>query len=156
MAVGNMLGMGNMKTAAIRIFVIGTSATVAKIASDTLVERLFVQTATEATAHPRTADEVKRYQLYRGGIQLVGGALVGKLLWKYQRDAALGIAIGCAVGGVGRVMTAYGWDTNVRDLFSASRSSAGLDGRSPRALGEGRQGYTGPMVRERRTVDMAA
>lgn len=138
---GLNLGNKNVKDAAMRLFVIGGSATFAKIASDSLVNRLFV---VAAGAPARSAEDEKKYQLYRGGIQIGAGFLLGKALWNKQRDLAMGLALGCAVGGFDRIAVTYGWSNSIRDMFSGSRSAAALGGeRQVRALDAPRQSYTG-------------
>lgn len=138
-----------MTKAASTVLVVGATAAVTKVGTDALVMRLFVRAASET---PRTADEEKMVEVYRGGVQVVGGLLIGKLLYKSAPKVAIGVAVGGVAGGVLRVMDAYDWDTSITDALSADTAAAGIYGASQaRQLGARRE-TLGPIVRERVTV----
>lgn len=99
------------------VLITGGTATLSKFAGDALGDKLFTQTATEAAAHPRDASAQRMIQLYRGGIIAGAGLLVGKVVWKWSRPIAVGIAAGMVVSGFDRVLTVYDVKRQVKNLF---------------------------------------
>ena len=110
------------KRAAVVVLITGGTAAVAKFAGDTLGDRLFLQTAAEAASNPRDADERKMIQLYRGLAVGAGALLIGKVLWRYTKPVAVGIAAGGVVSGLDRIFTVYGVKRTVTNLFRASNN----------------------------------
>jgi hypothetical protein len=108
-----------IKKVAVYVLMVGGTATVAKFAGDSLGNRLFVQTAAEAASNPRNADSQKMFQLYRGLVIIGGGLLAGKVLWKFSRPIAFGMAAGATVSGLDRIATTYDIKRQVKNLFLA-------------------------------------
>ena len=102
------------------VLMIGGSATLAKFATDSLTSKLFVQTAAEETSSPRSTDQRKMVQLYRGLIAIGGGLLVGKMLWRYSRPLAFGLTTGAVISGIDRIATTYDIKRQVKNLFLSS------------------------------------
>lgn len=113
---GGALALGSKKMGPIvkKVAIIGVTAVGVKYASDALVERLFVQ---EDGDEPRTADEEKMVQLQRGGIQIVGGVVLGRMIYKKHKEIGIGVVVGGTVGGLQRIAEAYEWDDDIRGLF---------------------------------------
>jgi len=105
------------KKVLVYVLMTGGTATVAKFAGDALGNRLFVQTAAEAASNPRNADTQKMFQLYRGLVVIGGGLLAGKVLWKFSRPIAFGLAAGATVSGLDRIATVYDVKRQVKNLF---------------------------------------
>lgn len=110
------------KKAAVFVLITGGTATVTKFAGDAIGDRLFVQSTADATAHPRDADAQKMVQLYRGLAVGAGGVFLGKMLYKYTRPVAIGIAAGAVVSGLDRILTVYDVKRQVKNLFLASNA----------------------------------
>lgn len=152
--------MGMSTTKAVQyVLITGASATVAKLAGDALGDRLFVLAA---GATPRTADERKMTQLYRGLITVAGGMLVGKLLWNKSRPVAFGLAAGFTVSGMDRIFTTYDVTRQIQNVFRASDAQlpAPASGTVPNYNGNAAAvmqlpvsaSYTGPMVARERVA----
>lgn len=153
MAKMTLFGMTPAK-AAVKGLAIGAGAAAVKIAGDAIGDRLFVQTTADAAAHPRTADQAKMYEAYRGLAVCAGGMLAGGLIWRKSREAAFAIVAGALVSGLDRIFTAYDVKRQIRNLFSdAAHQQAAASGMygagAPRALSAGREDYVGPLVRKR-------
>jgi hypothetical protein len=154
-----VMGMSTSK-AVQYVLITGATATVAKLSGDALGDRLFVLAA---GATPRTLDERKMVQLYRGLITIAGGMLVGKLLWAKSRPVAFGLAAGFTVSGMDRIFTTYDVTRQIQNVFRASdaqlpapaattvpvynNNTAGAAHQLPMSAS-----YTGPMVARERVA----
>lgn len=174
MASTQIMGMTPKKAVA-HVLMIGGGAAVTKLAGDVIGDRLWVQTAEDQRLHPRNADEQKKYQLWRGLAVAAGGLMLGKFIWKHNKDIAFAIAAGAMVSGLDRILTVYDVSRQIQNLFRKSDNqlpapatgtvptySAGAIRSNPPRLRSGGETYTGPIVagaRERvplRQVDEAA
>lgn len=158
--MAKMMIMGQTATKAAGALLLGgVTATGTKFAADALGSRLFVQTAAEATSSPRTVDDQKMMQLYRGVITIAVGMLGGKMLWKFSRPLSLGFATGATVSGLDRIATTYDIKRQVKNLFlaTADQIPAPATGTVP-AYGvmlalpaaQRERSYVGPMLRSTR------
>jgi len=109
MADSGMTGW-NGKGAAKRVMIAGASGAAYILVSDQLVK-------------DRWADSEDK-ELWRGGAQLAGALVIGKGLSKYNRDAALGVAVGGSARGLYRIAQHFGIDETVDRWFSTDDSSS--------------------------------
>jgi hypothetical protein len=158
--MAKMMIMGQSTAKAVQyVLITGATATVAKFAGDALGDRLFVQAAGET---PRTADERKMTQLYRGLVTIAGGLVVGKLLWSRSKSVAFGLAAGFTVSGMDRILTTYDVTRQISNVFRASDAQLPAPAAGSVPSYNGSAGammmlpvsttYTGPMVARERVA----
>lgn len=154
--MANMTIMGQPAIKAVQyVLITGATATVAKFAGDSLGDRLFVLAA---GATPRTADETKMTQLYRGLLTIAGGLAVAKVLYSRSKPIALGLGLGFTVSGMDRIMTVYDVTRQISNVFRAedAQIAAPATGTVPQYNGNAgainllpmsqSRAYTGPIV----------
>jgi hypothetical protein len=122
----------NGKGAAKRVMIAGASGAAYILVSDQLVK-------------DRWADSEDK-ELWRGGAQLAGALVIGKGLSKYNRDAALGVAVGGSARGLYRIAQHFGIDETVDRWFSTDDSSSSSSGSSSSSSSS--SGYLNAPTRE--------
>lgn len=105
---------GLMKTGK-RYLIIGGVGAAYAIASDQYVDGMFQD--------DRGMDTSLSSPLYRALVQFTVGLLIGRLLWRFSRDAAMGAMGGGAVRAVMRVLDDADISQRLRDLVDGDRGN---------------------------------
>lgn len=95
-----------------RVLVMGLGAGGTAIVADALGDRLFVKDGRDTSANA---------EYYRGLVEVGGALLLGKVIYKWTPDLAVGVAIGGAGAGVARMAEKAEVAKSIRNLLDGTR-----------------------------------